>query len=50
MKHYVIRVRSVFNNGKDTREEDCRNVLDALHRKQYYEKDASVLSVEIVER
>lgn len=49
MKHYAIRVCSVFNNGKDVREEDCRNKRDAEKRQRYYEKDGSVLSVEIIE-
>ena len=45
---YGVRVFSVFNNGKDDRVESCRNFLDALKRKKYYESDSSVLSVEIV--
>lgn len=46
---YTIFITSVFNNGKDTRKEECRTKFDVERRLKYYLKDASVLSVDVVE-
>lgn len=48
MKQYSVIVTSVFNGGKDSRTESCRNKLDAERRARYYKNDTSVLSVEII--